>query len=70
VGSYVFARYDTLLNAAATTAGSNLNPTNGAAWTNYPIPSGAALSGTWRCMGFNKGPYASASNSTLYVRIS
>lgn len=51
-------------SAGATTAGSNLNRRH--AIYNFEYQDSTAVSGTWRCMGYNNGVYA----GTLWVRIS
>lgn len=80
LGSYVWARDgDNNVGFGATRAGSNLNPT-GALWGTHVVASattGAALAGTWRCMGFHSAdrqdpgdPNRFARFATLWLRIS
>tara|TARA_R100000951_G_scaffold110606_1_gene108728 strand:- start:196 stop:1362 length:1167 start_codon:yes stop_codon:yes gene_type:complete len=66
VGTYAWAGFSTQTNPGVTRSGTNMDPSNGGGVEggNY------GMSGTWRCMGFNKGAYSSASDTTLWVRIS
>lgn len=82
IGSYCFARATSGVAFGATIAGSALFPTS-AAWNvpmtsgaNTGFASGAALSGTWRCMGsysVTSPAYTGGgamSGATLWLRIS
>ena len=69
VGTYVLAKYafDTTAAAGSTHAGSNLQPVSLSHISYYTsTPSGSALSGTWRAMGY----LALWLPVTLFVRIS
>lgn len=65
VGTYVMAYNIGPINPGSTIAGSSLNPTNAGKqlWS-------TTLSGTWRCMGYNRGAATTGSQVTTYVRIS
>ncbi|MFO1202994.1 MAG: hypothetical protein U1E58_10210 [Tabrizicola sp.] len=80
VGTYVFARRATDANFGDNVAGSSLTPTSGA--MSVPVSSGtaatfnqgAALSGTWKCMGTMDaaatfGGGGSMLGATLWLRI-
>jgi hypothetical protein len=88
VGTYVWARRTASgnQNFGDATGGSNLQPT-GAIWgtsgfsaSTNNMPSNAALSGTWRCMGRmtetqtsapdGSGNVSTIRGATLYLRIS
>lgn len=83
VGTYVFARSSAAADVAVggTIAGSNLLPTSAWAYCASAGPNtntmavGAALTGTWRCMGFYDAlnavaAYGTVYGATLWLRIS
>ena len=81
LGSYVFARRNVTGDQAfgATVAGSTLLPISAVASISfpansgtYPLPTGAALTGTWRCMGnYSHTGYTAPTlgGATLWMRI-
>lgn len=81
LGSYVFARRNVSSDVAfgSTVAGSTLLPISSVGSISFPansgtyvLPTGAALSGTWRCMGtytHSSGSNPTLGGATLWMRI-
>lgn len=67
IGSYAFATNDDEHDFGDTLAGSSLEPSNAGAYDKVPAEY---LTGTWRCMGYNKGAASIGSSTTLWLRIS
>ncbi len=67
IGSYALALNADEHDFGDTLAGSSLRPSN--AGSRGKIPA-EYLTGTWRCMGYNKGAASTGSDTTLWLRIS
>jgi hypothetical protein len=67
IGSYALAENSSEHDFGDTLAGSSLRPSNAGSASKVPEEY---LTGTWRCMGYNKGTASTGSDTTLWLRIS